>query len=123
MTFERQAGICLTHSLAVIDHLNAGLAGVHDDHFHTGGTGIDGILYQFFDDRCRTLYHLAGGYLVGHGIGKKTDNISHRRDGVLQDYCLPSVCTGALWRTCGFKSEPPRLGRHSKRSSLWSGRI
>ena len=39
--------------------------------------GIHGVLHQFLYDTGRTLYHLTGRYLVGHGIGQELDNIRH----------------------------------------------
>jgi hypothetical protein len=32
------------------------------------GSGVHSILHQFLDDRSRSLYHLAGSYLVGYAI-------------------------------------------------------
>ncbi len=78
MTFERQSGIGLGHALAVVDDLYGRAAGVDHQHVDAGGTGIDGVLYQLLDDRCRALDNLAGRNLIGHRVGKKLYDIAHK---------------------------------------------
>ena len=69
MTFEREAGIGLRHTFAVVDHLDGCASGIDDEHVDSGGTGIDGILHKFLDHTCWALYHFAGCNLVGNRIG------------------------------------------------------
>ena len=77
MALERQPGIGLGHTLAIVDDLNGGAPGIYDNHVDGCGTSIDGILHQFLDDRGRTLYHLTSCYLVGYAVGKKMDDVLH----------------------------------------------
>jgi hypothetical protein len=77
MALEGQAGIGDRHAAAVVDHLDAGAAGIDDDDIDGLGAGIDGILHQFLDDRGGALDDLAGGYLVGYAIGKKGYYVGH----------------------------------------------
>ena len=74
---EAEPRILERHSLAVVDNLYQSPAGILDDELDVGGTGIDSVFQEFLDDRGRALHHLTGGYLVGHGIGQKFDDI-HR---------------------------------------------
>ena len=77
MPLERQAGVGLGHSLAVIYDLYGGLARIGHQHVHLLGIGIDGVLHQFLDHGGRTLYDLACGNLVGHGVGQQMNNVTH----------------------------------------------
>ena len=77
MTFESQPGIGLRHSLAIVDDLYRRASGVDHRHVDMARSGIHGVLHQFLYDTGRTLYHLTGRYLVGHGIGQELDNIRH----------------------------------------------
>jgi hypothetical protein len=56
------AGIFRVHAASVIGDSQEGHAAVTDLHSDLGGTGIYGIFQQLFDNACRTLDHLAGGY-------------------------------------------------------------
>ena len=77
MSLERHAGIGLRHALAIVNNLNKGLAGILYIDFYVGSAGVYGVLHQFFDYRRRPLYHLSGGNLICHGVGEKTNNITH----------------------------------------------
>ena len=78
MAFKAQACIGSRHTLAVVDYLNEGASGIHYEHVNLSGLSIDGVLYEFLYHRCRALYHLTGGYLIGHGVGQQLYNIAHR---------------------------------------------
>ena len=78
MAFKAQARIGSRHTLAVVDYLNEGASGIHHKHVNLSGLGIDGVLYEFLYHRCRALYHLTSGYLIGHGVGQQLYNIAHR---------------------------------------------
>ena len=80
MTLKGQAGIRFRHATAIVNHLYGGTSCVNHEDIDSGGTGIDSIFHQFLDDRSRTLYHLACGYLVGHTVRKKSDNVRHGAD-------------------------------------------
>jgi hypothetical protein len=71
MTFESQTGIGLAHSLAIVDNLNTGAAGILDIDIYVAGSGIHGILHQLLDDRSRTLDNLSGSNLVGYRVGQQ----------------------------------------------------
>ena len=78
MTFKSKACVCFRHTLAVIDHLNGSLARIRYQHINMSGTCVNSIFHQFLDNRSRTLDYLAGCNLIGHRIGKQTNNITHR---------------------------------------------
>ena len=78
MALESEPGVGGRHALAVVDYLNKGAAGILQYDLNRSGTGIDRILDQLLDDRGRPLYHLARGYLIGHGIGQQMYNITHK---------------------------------------------
>ena len=77
MAFEGHAGVSVGHAFAVIDHLDESASGIADNHFDAGSTGINGILHQFFDHRCRTLDHFTGSNLVSYGIRQKSYDVAH----------------------------------------------
>ncbi len=77
MAFEGQTGISLTHSLSVVNDLNAGATSVNAKDVDALGASINGILHQFLYDGGRTLNDLTSGNLVGHGVWKKMNDISH----------------------------------------------
>ena len=77
VALERQARVGLRHARAVVDYLYRRAPGVDHKHVDGGGAGIDGVLNQFFYHRSRALYHLAGGYLVCHGVGQQLYDVTH----------------------------------------------
>ena len=77
MTLERQAGICLRHTLSIVDHLNHRSSGIHHHHMNGRSTGIHRVLHQLLDDRSRSLDDLTSSNLVGHTIRKQMNHITH----------------------------------------------
>lgn len=77
MTFKGEAGVSLAHAAAVVYHLHQGAAGIAYHDADLCGFGVDGVLRQLLDHGGRPLYHLAGSYLVGNGVGKEPDNVTH----------------------------------------------
>ena len=77
VTLEGKARIGFRHALSVVNHLDGCLSCIHHKHVDALCSGINGILHQFLDNRRRTLYHFACGYLVGYGIGEELDYIAH----------------------------------------------
>jgi len=75
MALERQAGIGLGHPFPVVDDLQTGASGIHDDDLDGLGFGVDSILYQLLYHGSRPLNDLTSCYLVGHRIREKVDNI------------------------------------------------
>ena len=72
---EAQTGVSLRHAAAVVNDHNHRLAGILHHQVYLGGSGIQGVLHQFLDGRCRTLNHLASRNLVGDTIRKKFNDI------------------------------------------------
>lgn len=77
MTLKGQPGVSLAHAAAVVYYLHQGAAGIAYHDADLRGSGVNGVLRQLLDHGGRTLYHLAGSYLVGDGVGKKPDYITH----------------------------------------------
>ena len=77
MTFKRKARIRFGHTLPIINHLNAGLARIGNQHMYFPCFGINCIFHQFFHNRCRTLNHLSGSNLIGNRIGQQMNDIAH----------------------------------------------
>ena len=61
-----QSGIGRTHALPVIHHLYQRTPCILQVYIHLCRSGIHRVLHQLFYHRGRTLYHLAGRYLVRH---------------------------------------------------------
>ena len=66
MTLEGHARVGLRHSAAIVNDLNQRSAGVADNHFHGGCSGVNGVFNQFLDHRSGSLDDLAGSNLVGN---------------------------------------------------------
>ena len=69
MTLKRQAGIGFRHTLAVVNNLYGGAAGIYHQYVDTMCISVNSILHQLLNDGSRPLYHFACRYLVGDGIG------------------------------------------------------
>ena len=88
MALKGETRIGVRHSLSVVDHLDGCLSRIHHKHVDAAGSGVNGVLHQFLDDRRGALYHLTGCYLVGHGIGTalhedpQIPNYAQKRRGV-----------------------------------------
>ena len=77
MPLNRQAGVLGLHPFAVVfdpDQLLA--AELYDDN-DPPGAGVDRVLDQLLDHRCRALDHFAGGDLVGQ-VGWQNVNAPHQ---------------------------------------------
>ena len=75
MALEGQSGVGLAHPLAVIDDLQAGASSIDSNDINAMSIGIDSIFYQLLNDGGWSLNDLASCYLVGHGIGKKLNDV------------------------------------------------
>jgi len=77
MALKGQARVGLGHALAVVDDLDRRTSRVDHGDIDVRGARVDRVLDKFLDDRGGSLDDLAGSYLVGNGIGKKLNNITH----------------------------------------------
>ena len=68
MTLEGKPGIGLTHPAAVVNDLYAGPSGIDDIYLDEGRPGINGVLNEFLDNGCRSLYDFSGSNLIGNGV-------------------------------------------------------
>ena len=75
MAFEGQSRIGGTHAAAIVDDLHQRLAGIFNNHLDERGLGSQRVLHQLLDNRSGTLDDLAGGNLVGYGVGKQMDDV------------------------------------------------
>ena len=73
MPFERQQRIVAHHAAAVIGNANELAAAALDRDHDPGRAGIERILQQLLDHRCRPVDDLAGGDLIGHLVGENAD--------------------------------------------------
>ena len=77
---EREHRVLPSHAGAVVAHQHEGLAALLQLHPHVPGTGVERVLHQLLHHRGGTLDHLAGGDLVGHGVGENGDAAGHREN-------------------------------------------
>ena len=77
MTLEGQTGISFRHATAIVYDLYRRASSIDYHYLYVAGAGINGILYQFLDDRGRALNDLACSNLIGYGVGKQLDYIRH----------------------------------------------
>src|SRR5688500_4043258 len=78
VTFHGQTRILRLHALAVVLDANQLLAAqLRDDH-DSARAGVNRVLDQLLDDRCRPLDDFASGDLVGKVLGKNLD-AGHRQ--------------------------------------------
>jgi hypothetical protein len=68
VSLKGQASVGIAHAHAIVNDLYESAAIVSEYNLNRRGTGIDGILNQFFDDRSGAMYHLASRDLVGYRI-------------------------------------------------------
>jgi hypothetical protein len=62
-----------SHTNPVVDHLNATASALFDKHFNEGTPGINSIIEQFPNQRCRPVNNLSCSYLTGFFRGKELD--------------------------------------------------
>ena len=55
MAFEGQSRIGIRHALPVVDNLYGSPSGINHNDMYGFSSGINGILYQLFDDAGRPL--------------------------------------------------------------------
>ena len=60
---------------AVVGHANQAATAGLDFDGHARGPGVEGIFDQFLDDAGGAFDHFAGGDLVGHLLGQKSDAV------------------------------------------------
>ena len=77
VAIEREHRILAPHAGAVVAHLDEGLAALLQLDAHPGRARIDRVLDQFLHRRGGALHHLAGGDLVGDGIGQNGNAAGH----------------------------------------------
>jgi hypothetical protein len=68
---EHEVFPCHTHT--VVDYLNATASSLFDKHFNEGTPGINSIIKQFPNQRCRPVNNLSRSYLTGFFWGKELD--------------------------------------------------
>ena len=69
MALEGHARVGGRHAAAIVDNLNERPAGIFYYYGNGRSASIDGIFDKFLYHRGRTLDNLAGGNLIGYGIG------------------------------------------------------
>jgi len=72
---EAHACIVLAHAAAIVNDLNEGAARIAHNEADAVGTCVNGVLQQFFDGRGWSLNDLSGSNLVGHRVGKQSDDV------------------------------------------------
>ena len=77
MALKGQTRIGLGHTFTIVDDLDGRTSGIDYGDVDVLGTGVDSVLDEFLDDRGGALDDLAGRNLVGYGVWKKLDNITH----------------------------------------------
>ncbi len=73
MALEGQQGIISVHSLAVVSDADQPAPASLDLDADAVCSGVQGVLQQFLDHRCRPVHHLAGGDLVGNLVREYAD--------------------------------------------------
>ena len=73
MALERQHGVIAHHAAAVVGNLDQLLPARFDADFNARCPGIKRVLEHFLYHGSRALHHLAGGDLVGNGLGEYVD--------------------------------------------------
>ena len=68
MTFKSKTGIHLAHSDSVIDHLQQRTTGITNNDLNALGAGIQTVLHQLFQTRCRALNNLACRNLIRYAV-------------------------------------------------------
>ena len=66
MPLEGQQGIVTHHAAAVIDHVDEFFAATFNLDLDAGGSGVQRVFQQLFQDGDRTLDHLACSDLIGN---------------------------------------------------------
>ena len=86
MAFEGQQGIVAVHAMAIVADADQPASASLNFDANVAGVGIQSVLQEFFYDRGRPVYHLAGGDLIGNLVGKYADaahsSLGYRRSGV-----------------------------------------
>ena len=73
VTGQGQAQVRRGHAVPVVFNLQKTTAPIFDADRHAGCPRIQTVFREFLDHRRRTLDHLAGGDLVGEGLGENPD--------------------------------------------------
>ena len=76
VALEREPRILRAHPLAIVFDADEPLAAQLDVDLDPPRAGVDGVFDELFDDRCRTLDHLAGGDLIGE-VGWEEVDAAH----------------------------------------------
>ena len=66
MPLEGQQGIVTHHAAAVIDHVDELFAAAFNLDLDARRSGVERVFQQLFQDRSRTLHHLARSDFVGN---------------------------------------------------------
>lgn len=66
VAFETEQCVIPTHPAAIVSHANETAAARLDFDRYPGGTGIERVFHQFFDDACWTFHDFTGRDLVGY---------------------------------------------------------
>src|SRR5262249_50806877 len=122
---KAQPRVLAAHARAVVPHAHEAAAALLQVHLDAACAGIQRVLDQLLD-RCRgPLHHLAGGDLVGEGLGQNVD--AHRRASIRHcqgapqadtrsrpmpvwlAYAACCICWGSTWLAIklGLRDLPP----------------
>ena len=77
MALEGQQSVVAIHAVAVVGDADQLSPAAFDLDANAHGAGVERVLKEFLDDRCRPIDHLAGGDLIGNLIGKDAD-LAHK---------------------------------------------
>ena len=73
VALEGEESVVLDHAVAVVGDADELAAAGFDFDADAGGSGVEGVFEELFDDGGGTLDDFAGGDLVGHQVGEDAD--------------------------------------------------
>ena len=77
MALQAHERICPAHATAIINNPYKRTSATDNFHANHRSTGVDTVLYQFFDYRSRSYHYLTGLNLVGNRIWQLKNLVSH----------------------------------------------
>ena len=86
VAFKREESIVLDHAVAVVGDTDELAAAGFDFDTDAGGSGIEGVFEELFDDGGGTLDDFAGSDLVGYQVGEDAD-AAHTVDCMARGMC------------------------------------
>ena len=73
VALEGEQGVVVDHAVAVVGDADELAAAGFDLDADAGGSGVEGVFEELFDDGGGALDDFAGGDLVGHEVGEDAD--------------------------------------------------